>query len=104
MKNIFEGDETEVVILIKASNTFNSLSHMVALHNVYVLCTQFSPILINTYREPSRMIVLGKDEIMSREGTTQGDNLAMSSYAIGITPLVTMTENQMPLYKTDFSG
>ena len=50
------------------------------------------------------MIVLGKDEIMSREGTTQGDNLAMSSYAIGITPLVTMTENQMPLYKTDFSG
>ena len=46
MKSIFEGDETEVLILIEASNAFNLLSHMVTLHNVYVLCTQFSPILI----------------------------------------------------------
>ena len=50
------------------------------------------------------MIVPGKDEIMSREGTTQGDNLTMSFYAVGITPLLTMIENQMPRYKTDFFG
>ena len=48
------------------SNTsiaFNSLNRLVALCNVQVLRPQFSPILINTKRETSRMIVLGKDEI-----------------------------------------
>ena len=78
MKNISEDNETEAVILVDAINTFNSLSSMVAFHNVQLLYPQFSPILSNTYREPSRMIVLGKDKIMSQEGTTQGDNLAMS--------------------------
>ena len=65
MKNIFEDDETEAVILVDASNAFNSFNRVVALHNVQVLRPQFSPILINNYREASRMIVLGKDEIMS---------------------------------------
>lgn len=51
-----------------------------------VLCPQYSLILINTYRETSRMIFLGKIEVMSQEDTTQGDNPEMSFYAIGITP------------------
>ena len=34
------------------------------------------------------MIVLGCKDIMSTEGTTQGDNLAMSFYALGITPMI----------------
>ena len=29
--------------------------------------------LINTYRYPSKLFIAGGDEILSREGTTQGD-------------------------------
>ena len=88
MKNIFEDNQTEAVLLVDASNSFNSLNCMIALYNMQVLSPKFSPILINTYREPSRIIVIGNGEIMSREGTTQSDNFAMSFYAIGIAPLL----------------
>ena len=39
-------------------------------------------ILINTYRAPSRLIIGGGKEIISQEGTKQGDNLAMAFYAL----------------------
>jgi hypothetical protein len=88
MKSIFEQDDTEGVILVDASNAFNSLNRKAALHNVQIICPNFATILINTYREPSRMVVFGADDIMSVEGTTQGDNLAMSFYALGTDPLM----------------
>ena len=37
---------------------------------------------INTYKEPARLFVIGGKELTSAEGTTQGDRLAMSLYAI----------------------
>ena len=42
----------------------------------------FSKILISTYRSPSRLIILGGAEIQSTKDTIQGDNLAMSFYAL----------------------
>ena len=77
----FEDPATEGVILVDASNAFNSLNRRVALHNIQISCP-FSRILINTYRIPSRMIILGGVALQSTEGTTQGDNLAMPFYAI----------------------
>ena len=44
-------------------------------------------ILINTYRNNSNLYVDGKC-MLSEEGTTQGDPLAMAMYAIGIQPLI----------------
>ena len=83
MRTIFAQDSTEAVILIDASNAFNSLNRRVALHNIQITCPPFSTIMINTYRQPSRMVVLGASDIFSAEGTTQGDNLAMPFYALG---------------------
>ena len=88
MRSIFDDEKTEAGVLVDASNAFNSLNRQVALHNVQLLCPQFATILINTYREPSKMYVLGQDIILSTEDTTQGDNLNMSFYAFGTTSLL----------------
>ena len=48
----------------------------------------FSTILINTYRHSSRLIVFEAKNILSVEGTTQGDNLAMSFYGLRLAPLL----------------
>ena len=34
------------------------------------------------------MFIVGGKEIKSKEGTTQGDPIAMASYGIGLTPLL----------------
>ena len=70
MKEVFESDENEAVILIDAKNAFNSFNRNVALHNIQYICTPFSKILINTYRNPARLIISGGEELRSQEGTT----------------------------------
>ena len=96
MKTIFDDDDTDAVILVDASNAFNSLNRQVALHNVQIICPNFANILINTYRKPSRMIIFGAPDVLSIEGTTQGDNLAMSFYALGTDPLLTTIKIRCP--------
>ena len=57
------------------------------MHNIQIICPAFAKILINTYREPTRSIISGGKELLSNEGTTQGDNLAMSFYGLSTVPL-----------------
>ena len=68
---------------------FNSLNRASALHNVAVLCPILATYATNTYRAPARLFVTGGKELKSTEGTTQGDPLAMSLYAISLQPLIT---------------
>ena len=49
----FQESNTEAALLVDASNAFNSLNRMTALHNVRHLCPSFSTILINSYRAHS---------------------------------------------------
>ena len=87
MHRIFDEDDSEGVLLVDAANVFNYLNRMSALLNIQVLCPAFAKFLINTYRESARLIIDG-EEILSCEGTTQGDPLAMGMYALGILPLI----------------
>jgi hypothetical protein len=48
MKNIFDTETTEAVILVDAENAFNKLNRRVALHNIQYLCPNFATVLINT--------------------------------------------------------
>ena len=77
MRNIFEADYTNAVLLIDTSNAFNVLNRATALHNIRVLCPIIATYAINTYRNSARLFITGGKEIISAEGTTQGDPLAM---------------------------
>ena len=87
MKEIYQQDSTEGIILVDASNAFNSMNRQTALHNIQYICPPLATVLKNTYRNPSQLFIRGGDEILLKEGTTQGDNLAMSFYGLGTKPL-----------------
>ena len=87
VRESFQESGTEPALLIDATNAFNSLNRMTALHNVRHLCPSFSTILINTYRAHSDLYIDG-EVLYSQEGTTQGDPLAMPFYALATVPLL----------------
>ena len=80
------------MILVDASNAFNSVNRQALLHNVRVICPELSIIAINMYRTTCRLFD-GGSEILSQEGTTQGDNLAMSLFAIATLPVLRKLED-----------
>ena len=86
-RSAFESDDCEAVLLVDASNAFNALNRMVALHNIRHNCPPIATILINLYRSPTELFVDG-DVILSQEGTTQGDPLAMAMYGLATIPLI----------------
>ena len=94
MRNISEADETDAALLVDASNAFNSLNRAAALNNIRVLCPLIATYVTNTYRVPARLFVVGGSELKSAEGTTQGDPLAMSMYAISLQPLISLLHNR----------
>ena len=70
--------ETETLLLIDASN-----AHLPG-KQLYLTsrdCPSLATALINTYRAPSELYIHG-DVLLSQEGTTQGDPLAMPIYAL----------------------
>ena len=87
MNEAYHDDNAQAVLLVDASNAFNSLNREVALRNIQHLCPTLATILINTYRQPAKLYVDGST-LLSCEGTTQGDPLAMPMYAVGILPLI----------------
>ena len=73
MRQIFDSNEhMGGVLLVDATNAFNSLNRATALHNMKFICPSLERILCNTYQSPIRMFVSGGNEILSCEGTTQG--------------------------------
>ena len=88
MKEIFDMESTDAIILVDAENAFNKLNRQVALHNIRYICPAFSTVLINTYRKSARLFVVGGGEISSAEGTTQGDALAMQFYGLSTKPIM----------------
>ena len=84
---MFEDPNTEALLLVDATNAFNTLNREVALRNILHLCPSLGRVLINTYRDGAQLYIDG-ESIASAEGTTQGDPLAMAMYALGVKPLI----------------
>ena len=93
MKSIFEEDETEAILLVDAANAFNNLNRSVALRNIHSMCPPLAKILTNCYRNSSMMFVQG-ETLLSCEGTTQGDPLAMAMFALASVPLIKKIETE----------
>ena len=96
MKEIESMNQTEAMLLVDATNACNTLNRKAALHNIGVICPAISTVLNNTYSKPARLFVTGGDEILSLEGTTQGDPLSMAMYALAITPLIKSLSQEVP--------
>ena len=56
------------------------------------LCPPLSKALVNTYRSDIDLYI-GGETLLSQEGTTQGDPLAMAMYAIATVPLIKRISN-----------
>ena len=88
MSSLFQHEDTDAVLLVDASNAFNSLNRAAVLHNIRIVCPAVATFAINTYRASARLFVTGGKELVSAEGTTQGDPLAMCLYALSLQPLI----------------
>ena len=55
-----------------------------------VICPSIATFVHNCYVTHTRLFVIGGIELSSKEGTTQGDPIAMAVYAIAIIPLILM--------------
>lgn len=88
IRQAFEAESSDGLLLVDADNAFNRLNRRVALHNVRIVCPPLATILTNWYRAPARLFVSGGWELSSEEGTTQGCPLAMVMYAIALMPLL----------------
>ena len=96
LNQIWDSEDTEGMLLVDATNAFNTLNRKAALHNIQATCPAISTMLNNTYKAPVRMFVTGGGEISSMEGTTQGDPLAMAMYALAISPLINSLNEKAP--------
>lgn len=68
VRSRFESEDCEALLLVDASNAFNTLNRQTALRNIRSLCPSLATVLINTYRVESDLFVDG-DVIKSSEGT-----------------------------------
>jgi len=90
MRDVFNEEGTEAILMIDASNAFNLVSREVFLHNVKIVCPDITTFASNCYSCPARLFVIGGVELLSMEGTTKGDPIAMPVNAIAIIPLLMM--------------
>ena len=93
MMKIYEEENSEAVLLVDATNAFNSINRQAVLRNVRIHCPILAPIVVNSYRLNPNLFIDG-EAIQSREGITQGDPLAMVIYAIATLPLIRKIQNE----------
>ena len=97
MQETYEDNDTEGVLLIDAKNAFNSLKRAVTIHNIQRLCPALARIILNCYRTPAQLLVIDDGELLSSEGTRQGDPLSMAAYASATVPLINRLTKEVPL-------
>ena len=57
MRETFLDSDTEAILLVDASNAFNSLNRKAALLNIKHTCPTLATVLINIYRNSSELVI-----------------------------------------------
>ena len=99
MREIYEEEGCEAVLMVDATNAFNNINRKVTIHNIKIKCPSLATYISNIYSKPARLYINDKDAdtyemIESAEGTTQGDPVAMAMYAIGLMKLQEVTQHR----------
>ena len=87
LRETYQQPETEAILPIDASNAFNALNRKLAMRNNDSICPSLTSAVYNSYIYPSKLFVNG-ETLLSEEGTTQGDPIAMAIYGISILPII----------------
>ena len=88
MYDIFKDHNIEVILLIDAENAFNLINKKVMLRNLKFICLIITAYISNSYTCPVRLFIIGSSELLSNDGTTQGDSTSMGVYSLDILPLL----------------
>ena len=90
MSKILNKEDSEAVLIIDGSNSFDAVNRKLFFQNVSVIWPEIAVFVKNCYALPSRLFIIQGKELKSCEGTTQGDPSAMVIYVIAIIPLLLM--------------
>ena len=92
------------LLLMDASNAFQTISRAAALWNARVLWSRCARFLFNSYRGYALLIIKGTSAtLLSKEGVTQGVPSSMKLYAIGLLPLVQKLRDSSDYVKQELS-
>ena len=86
--DIYNNKHLEAVQLVDTENVFNSINRIVMIHNISVVCPPISTYVSNCYQSTICLFVVGGKEILSKDGTTQGDAKSMGTCALGVIPFL----------------
>ena len=88
MHDIFNDDNMEGILLKDPENAFNSINRKVMLHNLKFICPVIAIYVSKCYMCHARFFIISGGELISKEGTKQGEPTSMRTYALGILPLL----------------
>jgi len=96
MKELFEMEQSEAVLLVDAANAFNSVNRQVLLHKISISCPLIATFVKNCYQTPARLFVT---------------RLGMAIYAIATSPMLDIliaatsdSHNKMAAFADDASA
>ena len=81
VRKSYEEEGSECLLLVNADNAFK-LNKNVSLENIKRLCPPMYTDIHNSCNTPTMLYLENGDHILSQEGVTQGDNAAMTMYAL----------------------
>jgi len=94
LRTSFNSSNEQCLLQIDADNAFNTLNRSLFLKNIEMICPLMKVLLVNIYRKDSFLPVNG-ELCYSREGLTQGDNLAMAAFGANTLPLIRRLKQQL---------
>eukprot|EP00957_Ditylum_brightwellii_P100489 7660363-Ditylum_brightwellii.AAC.1 len=96
MKQLWDNNSEEDswgILLVDAKNAFNKINHCAMLWSARYLWVPAARFAINIYYHWQKLVWRGHpDLVMSKEGVTQGDPIAMILYALDVLPLFLQLE------------